>query len=195
VLAKYLTPGFSIATTLMGRLGKVFFLYDQDKMVYYPAMYGSGSPVPLKIKVDGFTMDASTLNTLPPEIIESVEVLTSPGFTAVYGSEGYYGILLINTKKGNWELGANRNIVAFAPKGYYKAREFYSPQYDDPKTNKQIADLRSTIYWNPNIATDKDGLASFCYFNADAKGTYRVVIEGIDGNGSIGRQVYRYKVE
>ena len=76
-----------------------------------------------------------------------------------------------------------------------QAREFYSPQYDNPHTNQKMADLRSTIYWNPNIITDKDGKASFSYFNADGKGTYRVVIEGIDADGNLGRQVFRYKVE
>ena len=55
--------------------------------------------------------------------------------------------------------------------------------------------MRITIYWNPNIITDKDGKASFAYFNNDIKGTYRVVIEGIDDNGNLGRKVYRYKVD
>ena len=80
------------------------------------------------------------------------------------------------------------------PQGYYKAREFYSPQYNGP-ANPPKVDLRTTIYWNPNVATDKDGKASVEYFNADAKGTYRVVIEGIDADGILGRRVYRYKVE
>lgn len=74
-------------------------------------------------------------------------------------------------------------------------REFYSPQYDDPKTNAQIADLRSTIFWKPSIITNKEGKASFDFFNADTKGTYRVIVEGIDGAGNLGRAVYRYKVE
>ena len=87
-------------------------------------------------------------------------------------------------------------LISYVFKGYYAARAFYSPKYDKPNTgNYQTADLRSTIYWNPNIITGKDGKASFEYYNADTKGTYRVVIEGIDDNGNIGRQVYRYKVE
>ena len=44
-------------------------------------------------------------------------------------------------------------------------------------------------------ATDKNGNAAFEYYNSDGQGTYRVVIEGIDDKGNIGRQVYRYKVE
>ena len=80
------------------------------------------------------------------------------------------------------------------PKGYHKARDFYSPKYD-VTVNKQAADLRTTIYWNPDIATDTDGNACLEYFNADTKGTYRVVIEGIDENGNLGRGVYTYQVE
>ncbi|MEO6977603.1 MAG: hypothetical protein ABI113_04460, partial [Mucilaginibacter sp.] len=61
--------------------------------------------------------------------------------------------------------------------------------------NQKMADLRSTIYWNPTVVTGPDGKASFEFFNADGKGTYRVVVEGIDAEGNLGRQVYRYKVD
>jgi len=102
------------------------------------------------------------------------------------------------TKRGDEGAVYNRyapGVVTYASKGYYKAREFYSPQYDNPKTNTQMQDLRSTIYWNPNIITDKEGNTSMSFFNADAKGTYRVIIEGIDAEGNLGRQVLKYKVE
>jgi hypothetical protein len=45
------------------------------------------------------------------------------------------------------------------------------------------------------LVTDKDGNASFDYYNADGTGSYRIVVEGIDDKGNIGRQVYRYKIE
>jgi hypothetical protein len=129
--------------------------------------------------------------------IEGIEVITGPHFGAVYGSAMANGGLIITTKRGrklNYERYAP-GVITYMPKGYYKAREFYSPQYDNSKTNKQMADLRSTIFWKPDIIIDKDGAASFEYFNADNKGTYRVVIEGIDADGNLGRQVYKYKVE
>lgn len=186
----------TIAECLIGKLLDVFFKYDPFNYVYYPCTYRSGKPVPMRIMLDGMIIDSETLNTIPPEMVESVEVLRNGSKTSVYGTDGSAGLLLINTKKGNFaELASTPNIVTYAPKGYYKAREFYSPRYDDPKTNTQMADLRSTVYWSPNLATDKEGKASFDYFNADAKGAYRMVIEGIDGNGNLGRLVYRYKVE
>ncbi len=85
-------------------------------------------------------------------------------------------------------------ILPINVQGNYKAREFYSPKYESNITTPQ-PDLRSIIYWQPELTTDKDGYASFNYYNADGKANYRVVIEGIDEKGNIGRQVYRYKVE
>jgi hypothetical protein len=46
----------------------------------------------------------------------------------------------------------------------------------------------------PELVTDKDGQSSFEFYNADGPGTYRLVIEGIDENGNIGRKIYSYKV-
>ena len=194
VLTKDLPPGGgTIAEWMMGKLRGVFFQFNPEEQVYFPCTYESGKPVRMKMMLDGIIIDANTLASLPPEIIESVEVLRSGSYTAVYGNDAYNGLILFNTKKGV-DYKASANMKIYMPQGYYKAREFYSPQYNEP-ANKPKVDLRTTIYWNPNVATDKDGKASVEYFNADAKGNYRVVIEGIDANGNLGRQVYHYRVE
>ena len=80
------------------------------------------------------------------------------------------------------------------PKGFYMARIFYSPKYDNPAAARAL-DLRSTIYWNPAIFTDEKGVATFDFYNADGKGTYRAIIEGIDNDGNIGRFVLHYEVK
>jgi hypothetical protein len=153
---------------------------------------------PMEIVVDGTVVDYNIFHSLNSNDIEGIEVLMGPHFAAIYGSQAAGGALIITTKRAkkinNYYREAT-GVIVYTAKGFYKAREFYSPQYDNPKTNQKMADLRSTIYWNPNIITDKDGKASFEYFNADGKGTYRVVVEGIDADGNLGRQVYRYKVE
>ena len=154
-------------------------------------------PDPMQIVVDGMFVDYDVANDLDLTDVDAVEVLTGTHYSAVYGSRGASGMVIITTKPGRKANNYYRyapGVITYMPKGYYKAREFYSPQYDNAKTNKQMIDLRSTIFWKPDIITDKDGTASFEYFNADGKGTYRVVIEGIDADGNLGRQVYRYKV-
>lgn len=154
---------------------------------------------PMLIVLDGMQMsDDFTLDNIAPQDVESVEVLRTIAYTAIYGSRGGNGVLVITTKRGGSDTNYIRyapGISTYMPRGYYRSREFYSPKYDDPKTNAGIADLRSTIYWKPNLVTDKDGHTSFEFFNADAKGTYRIVVEGIDNDGNLGRVVYRYKVE
>jgi uncharacterized protein YfaS (alpha-2-macroglobulin family) len=59
----------------------------------------------------------------------------------------------------------------------------------------QSKDSRSTIHWAPVLLTDENGAAEFEYFTADDKGIYRVVVEGIDAEGNIGRATYRFNVE
>lgn len=155
---------------------------------------------PMQIIVDGIYVDAGYLTSIPPTDVSSVEVLRSGANTAIYGSRGGGGVIIINTKRGGeYSYNASQiyspGIITYTPKGFYSARQFYAPKYGDPKTNTALADLRTTIHWVPNMVTDANGNASFEYFNAGSKGTYRVVIEGIDDNGHLGRQVYRYQVQ
>ncbi|HTK19311.1 MAG TPA: hypothetical protein VL442_07360, partial [Mucilaginibacter sp.] len=194
-LMKSITGGCpTLPNCLSGNLVGVFFKWDQFGTAH-PFAYMDGKPSAVRIMLDGIKIDDDIFDTLPSDIVESVEVLRSTEYRSIYGFEGSTVLLLINTKKGSYAKITTPNMATYMPKGYYKAREFYSPQYNDPKTNTAIADLRSTLYWNPNVVTDKDGNASFEYFNTNSKGSYRIVIEGIDASGNLGRQVYRYKVE
>jgi hypothetical protein len=155
----------------------------------------------MTLNLDGVFISSDELGMININDIGSIEVLKSAAYMSIYGPQsGPGGVILLTSKTGD---GLNKErynqpipgIVTYRPIGYSKIRTFYSPQYDDPKTNQAIADQRSTIYWNPNIITDKSGNASFEYFNAGSKGTYRVIIEGLDADGNIGRQVYNYQVE
>nr|WP_068887539.1 carboxypeptidase-like regulatory domain-containing protein [Pedobacter panaciterrae] len=104
-------------------------------------------------------------------------------------------VMAIYTRNGNFRAGYNPSVVYYAPIGFSAVKEFYAPNYDTPDSDSPLADLRSTIYWNPATVTDKEGKAKLIYFNSDNKGTYRVTVEGINADGLLGRQVYRYEVK
>ncbi|MEO6632248.1 MAG: TonB-dependent receptor plug domain-containing protein, partial [Mucilaginibacter sp.] len=164
------------------------------------ALSGDEFKDPMKVIIDGTMQEAAAdlLDNINTGDVESVEVLDNMHSTAIYGAQGSAGLLVITLKRGrklNNYYHYSPGVVTYMPKGFYLAKEFYSPQYDNPQTNQKMADLRSTIYWNPTVVTGQDGKASFEFFNADGKGTYRVVVEGIDAEGNLGRQVYRYKVD
>jgi len=157
---------------------------------------------PMLIVLDGTPMFDMNLDDLNINDILSIEALTSLHYAAIYGSRGSNGVLVVTTKQTPEEYAEGMRTASYTPGiavfnavGFYAAREFYSPRYDDPKANVKVADLRTTIYWKPNIITDKEGNASVEFFNADSPGTYKVTVEGIDADGNIGRQIFRYKVQ
>ncbi|MET4080540.1 hypothetical protein ABIB40_000484 [Pedobacter sp. UYP30] len=160
--------------------------------------YSTRSPnTPMGIRVDGVQTDPDFLDGISASDVESVEVLKSISYTSLYGSEGGGGMILITTKRGGGGGNYDRyapGVVSLSPKGFYIAREFYSPKYNDPAKSPKV-DLRSTIYWNPQVVAQKEKGASFDFYNASEPGNYRVVIEGIDAVGQLGRKVYTYDVK
>lgn len=142
---------------------------------------------------------ADIINSLSVTDVASIEIITDASLSAMYGIRGGGGVIIITTKRWNDVTSTARNLrtnyAYYSPVVYYKARTFYSPQYDSPPINSPFADLRTTIYWNPNLVIDKNGTIALEFFNADTKGDYQIVVEGIDENGNIGRQVYSYKVQ
>ncbi len=139
--------------------------------------------------------------------IECIEIVDGAA-AALWGFKGSNGVIIFTTKRGGIDYNGlieeyyhpgstkSKGLKSYTFQGSYDLRkEFYAPDYDNPKTATQMADLRSTIYWKPNIITDENGKASVDFFNADGTGSYRVIAEGLDGMGKLGRQVFKYVVK
>jgi len=137
------------------------------------------------------------LANISPYDVEGIEIIKSNYNLAVYGDEGSSGVIEITLKKGGSMFGSMPvyNVARYLVKGYTNQREFYSPAYDKPADSHKELDLRSTIYWNPNFVSDPEGKAKLSYFTSDQPGTYRAVVEGIDIDGRLARQVYTFTVK
>jgi len=159
--------------------------------------------LPMAIFIDGQVLDYHVDPDLDHYImineIASIEILSSGGNLSIYGTQASGGVMLITTKHGdNYSTKTEKDgTITVAPKGYYQPREFYSPKYTaiQNSLSNQLADLRTTIYWNPDIITDDKGNATVEYYNSDTKGNYQLLIEGIDANGNLCRQIFNYQVE
>ena len=195
--------GGAFSTVIGYRLHGVKFLGDEgSKNPYIMMIRSPKAPTPMLVVLDGTEIDLGSSGMsldalINVDDIEAVEVLTSAAAANLYGMRGGVGVLVITTRRD--KDGQNNTVVPGALpvtlNGFYKARGFYSPKYDHVENAAPQKDLRSTTYWNPELVTDKDGNISVSYYNADGTGNYRVVIEGIDDKGNLGRQVYRYKVQ
>jgi hypothetical protein len=189
----------SLSTGLSGLLHGITFVngvpYNNVSTVFNGK---SAVKEPMYVIFDGSELNMSNggVDFINPGVVASVEVLSSAN-ASIYGNEGGSGVLIITSRK-NQQVAASSlgslGSLSFKASGFYVAREFYSPKYNTVSGNNK-PDLRSTIMWVPELTTGKDGNASFEFYNADGQGTCRVVVEGIDDKGNIGRTVYRYKVE
>ncbi len=168
---------------------------DQTAYSLHKTTEITGPNRPMNVVVDNVMMtQAEAYSTLNAHDISSVEVLVSQGYIAVYGEAAAGGLIIITTKRGENVATSSRGVLSYAFRPYTVARQFYSPKYT-VNAAALAADSRKTVYWSPDLATDATGKTSFEYFNAGMKGTYRVVVEGIDINGRLGRKVITYKVE
>jgi TonB-dependent SusC/RagA subfamily outer membrane receptor len=118
--------------------------------------------------------------------IDKIEVLKSASNLAIFGSRGANGVIAVYTKHGE-NVGTDeyyKGIISEKLRGYYLAREFYSPDYDSVTGGKP--DHRTTIYWNPEVKTDSAGVAKFSFFTTDDPGFMMLKVEGLSYDGKPG---------
>ena len=67
--------------------------------------------------------------------------------------------------------------------GYNAPRIFYSPQHLKDSNSDINPDLRSTIYWKPNINLEGTNEVILNYYNGDNSSLIRIIAEGITASG------------
>jgi hypothetical protein len=142
------------------------------------------------VMVDNMEYSMEELRYLNVNEIKLVDILKDPGQTAIYGSKGSNGIICVYLKRGedikNEPVVLGRHQAEILPLGYSMPAEFYVPKYQI-ESNKQdpLPDLRSTIYWKPNVKSSASGEADLFFFTADGTGTYTITAEGVTPAGEI----------
>ncbi|MDL2231802.1 TonB-dependent receptor plug domain-containing protein [Porphyromonadaceae bacterium OttesenSCG-928-L07] len=135
----------------------------------------------------------TSLDMIPIDNVENIEVFkgVNARILGLRADAGDGGAISITTKKGN--RVAHRpvyNMKQITPLGYQKPIEFYAPKYETAQEkNSNQYDLRTTIYWEPEIELSEDGKATLSFYTADVPSEYSIVIEGIAEEGRIIREV------
>lgn len=112
--------------------------------------------------VDG-VMDAITsLNDMNPDDIASIQVLKDASSTAIYGSRGSNGVILITTKKGT----PGKNDVAIrADFGYSEL-----PRFLDLMNAQEFAELQNDRYYFASVANQTKPIESYPYPDPESLG-------------------------
>lgn len=132
--------------------------------------------------------DIDQVKSIPMADVAYIKVFRPPFFGASGGGAG--GAISIYTRKGAdvkqtpgpGSGGLGYQILA----GYTPYKEFYNPNYS--VNNNSQPDVRTTLYWNPFILTDKKNKTyKIEFYNNDISKRLRVVLEGVNAEGKLTR--------
>lgn len=190
ISAEDLTTCTTLEICLNGRLTGVMF---RGGIPY--STRGGGE---MQVILDGMYVESDMLSMIHPMDVQSIEVLRNVNYTAIYGSFGGNGLIIITTKTGVDAMRSNytpKGIKTVQPKGFHIHKTFYKPIYEPDSETQLLADLRTTIHWEPNIITDENGKATFDFYTSDEQGNYLITVEGLDFNGRLGRKTLTVQVK
>ena len=100
--------------------------------------------------------------------------------------------LFITTKsKGGVFYQRSKGVQSLYLTGISPQREFYVPKYK-PATDYTEAQARKTVYWEPNLVTDTNGIARISIPKAAINKNTIFRIEGISAQGESGSQTFSF---
>lgn len=184
-LSRHLGGGGVIATNDQGVMKPMYSLYIKGANVI--------KMMPIGVSINGFPVDEYfDLSVLPVKEIEKIQVYMSgfpphPTFMTI-------SMMDKNILYQNFRKEIPPGTAYLKQEGYTISKAFYEVKYPLKKQSNE-QDLRTTLYWTPNLIPDKNGKMSFSYFNGDLTGKHRIVVEGFDGQGNLFRKEWNYKVE
>lgn len=145
-----------------------------------------GSPA---IYLDEMQSSADMISGIPVSDVAYIKVIRPPFMGGSGG--GSNGAIAIYTRRGSDQKpepgkGLSNNTVT----GYTEIRQFYSPNYETINPENEKKDLRTTLYWNPEVITKPgENKVLLKFFNNDVSSAFRVVIEGMTKDGRLAHEV------
>ena len=112
-------------------------------------------------------------------------IFRPPFFGGSGGGSG--GAISIYTRRGDdVKSEPGKGLANNKVSGYSPIRQFYSPNYSSFSAANEKRDLRTTLYWNPQVATTPlKNKVKLSFYNNDVSKSFRVVIEGITKDGQL----------
>jgi hypothetical protein len=155
------------------------------------------------IAIDGIVMSSPEedrdvdLDIINMPDVSRVDIFKGGG-TVVWGNRCGRGTVSITTKRGNFNIFDQEEIRYNTKKikamGYTIPYEYYTAKYTVQETiNDNLQSLDPTVFWAPDINSDKQGKASTNFYIPDRDATYTVLIQGVTDEGLLINASYKIK--
>ena len=174
--AELKVPSSSLSTSFAGRMAGVIAIQRSgqpgadgaDFWIRGKSTFGDATGV--LIVLDGVEISSSDLNALDPEVIESFSILKDATATAMYGTRGANGVMIVTTKSGqdllkpiiNFRLETSMSQLTFVPE--MVGGVDYMKLYNEALTTRGIT---TGLYDDTKIRATEQGLNPLVYPNVD----------------------------
>lgn len=180
-------PDMSLKTFLLSRFPGLYF---KENVVPYYRGDDPGNRVRVVLNefpVNDSIMENQLIQTLSLKDIEQIDINRDrTAGLAWFPMTGAYFIAIKMRQGISMANYIPKNVGQIHLLGYQKPAAFYSPKYETMQQKENpMPDLRTTLYWNPKVQTDKQGNASVEFYTADSEASFSVVIEGITDDGRL----------
>jgi len=155
---------------------------DYEISISYGKSNTSLTKSPLLL-LDGVPIfDNSKYLKIPPLEIEKMDIINT---NYLLGDNEYGGIIsLFSYKKNLANIASSMPFTFIHFDGYSEFSKFNEIKYGSQiEFDSRIPDFRNTLYWNPNIVTNKDGVAEVLFYTSDESGKFLITIEGLNSEG------------
>ncbi len=168
-------PGILINPTDSG-IGVKFSRYEGMDMF---SVDGNAS---VQFFLNEIPVSINLIESIDPSDIALVKIFKGVSGIALGATRG--AIALYTTKGKSGRDWRQKGFDFYKRSGYAAGRDFYEMDYSKIKPESISSDIRTTLYWNPNIKI-KDGKAIIEFYTDDVCKKIKVVIEGMDKNGKL----------
>lgn len=174
--AELKVPSSSLSTSFAGRMAGVIAIQRSgqpgadgaDFWIRGKSTFGDATGV--LIVLDGVEISSSDLNALDPEVIESFSILKDATATAMYGTRGANGVMIVTTKSGqdllkpiiNFRLETSMSQLTSVPE--MVGGVDYMKFYNEALTTRGIT---TGLYDDTKIRATEQGLNPLVYPNVD----------------------------
>ncbi len=142
-------------------------------------------PGPALLFLDGIEVPPENVQFILSQssfTVERIDVLNPTPLLGMRGANGAINIITrIGTGREPKELDPGSKAIIV--RGFHEPGIFYSPKHDAPDEGAFMPDIRTTIFWEPNVYVNSDSTGILEYFNADKPATINIIAEGITEGG------------
>ncbi|RYU87348.1 hypothetical protein EWM62_16695 [Mucilaginibacter terrigena] len=133
--------------------------------------------------LNNFASSAGDIRNTPMMDIDYIKIY-DPSMGGAFGAFG--GVISVYTKRGKGFVYNDKNNKTLPLAGYTPVTDFFSPDYATAVTVTGKPDLRTTLYWEPNIILDKEKQEHLIkFYNNDISRRFKIVIEGMNFDGKL----------